>query len=167
MQRVIVLRGTTASGKTTISKRYRNLDNKFAWVKIDNFKDFFAEDSTAALEYVNGSGVAVTSYLLDQGFSVVIDGVFQDTNAIDAVVSLCEEKSVPVKVFQLDVSLKTLQDRDKVREGVPEGLRKPLGDETIAAIYNKLQESPYTDAIKLNTEENSVDECIRIIDNQF
>ena len=47
------------------------------WLKVDNFNDFFAEDSTVvALKYVNGSAIATLSYLLDNNFSVVIDGVF-------------------------------------------------------------------------------------------
>ncbi len=93
-QFLIILRGVTASGKSTISKRLRNFEEKTVWLKVDNFKDFFAEDSSNALEFVNGSAIATLDYLLDQGFSVVMDGVFQDTKAIDDAVNLAKSKNI-------------------------------------------------------------------------
>jgi predicted ABC-type ATPase len=89
MQKVIILRGVTASGKSTIAKSYRDFEKRIAWLKVDNFKDFFAADSTPALEYVNGSSVATLQYLLEQGFSVVMEGVFQKTDAIVKAVETC------------------------------------------------------------------------------
>ena len=166
-QKVIILRGVPASGKTTIAKQYRNFDKKFAWIKVDNFKDFFAEDASQALEYINGSAIATLKYLLEQGFSIIIDGVFQDTTAIDQAFTLCKEMNIPIKIFELDVSLETLKKRDSQREGVPEGLRKPLGDQAIETIYSKLKASPYPNAIKVNTEENNLEECRKIIDKNF
>ncbi len=167
MQRVIILRGTPASGKTTIGKSYRNFSEKFVWLKVDNFKDFFADDSSIALPYVNGSAIATLKYLLEEGFSVVLDGVFQDITPIDSAVQLAGTMKIPVKVFELDVPLKVLQKRDLVREGVPEGKRPPLGNETIERIYNNLKNNPYKDAIKLNTEENNLEECKEIIDKSY
>lgn len=166
-QRVIVLRGAPASGKTTIAKSYRCFDKKVAWLKVDNFKDFFAGDSSLALDYVNGSAIVTLKYLLEQGFVVVVDGVFQDTTAIDKMVSLSNKINIPIKVFELETSIEMLNKRDLEREGVPEGLRKPLGSETIEKLYNNLKNNPYPDAIKLNTEENSLDECKKIIDGSF
>jgi predicted kinase len=166
-QRVIVLRGTPASGKTTIARSYRNFDEKVAWLKVDNFKDFFAEDSSIALEYVNGSAIATLTYLLESGFSVVMDGVFQDTDAIQKAVEVCNKLQIVVKVFELEVSLETLKKRDLERDGVPQGLREPLGDEKIEQIYTKLKNNPYSEAITLNTEENNLEKCKEIIDELF
>ncbi len=108
-----------------------------------NFKNFFADDSSTALEYVNGVAVTTLEYLLDKGFSVVMDGVFQDTSAIDEALKSAESKNVEVKVFELQIQLSTLLERDKIREGVPEGLRSPPGNETITMIFNKLKENPF------------------------
>jgi len=130
-QRVIILRGAPASSKTSLAKIYRNFNEKVAWLKVDNFKDFFSEDATPALEYVNGSTVATLDYLIRQGFSVVVDGVFQNTIPIDEILEIAKKQDIPAKVFELTTSLETLQKRDAQREGVPEGLRKPLGNETI------------------------------------
>lgn len=57
--------------------------------------------------------------------------------------------------------------RDGVREGVPEGLKKPLGKETITNLFNIIKENPFTGAVKLDTEKYSVDECIKIINESF
>lgn len=54
-----------------------------------------------------------------------------------------------------------------LREGVPQGLRKPLGEETIIKLYSVLKENPYPTAIKLNTEQLSLEECKKLIDESF
>ena len=167
MQKVIILRGAPASGKTTLAKLFRDFEKRFAWLKVDNFKDFFAEDATPALEFVNGSAVATLKYLLSQGFSVVIDGIFQDTSAIDKILEIAKEKNIPAKVFELTASLEKLQKRDNQREGVPEGIRKPLGEETIAKIDKTLKDNPYPDSIELDTEHNSIEKCKETISKAF
>ncbi len=48
-QYLVILRGAPGSGKTTLAKSFRNFEEKVAWLKVDNFKDFFAEDATSAL----------------------------------------------------------------------------------------------------------------------
>lgn len=167
MQRLIILRGAPASGKSTIAKSYRNFEEKIAWLKVDNFKDFFAEDSSATLNYVNGATTSTLEYLLKERFSVVVEGVFQDTKALDDALGIARNLEVSVRVFELEVSLETLIKRDYVREGVPEGLRKPLGAKTITKIYETLKTNPYNTAIKLNTEENNLEDCKKIIDSYF
>src|SRR5690348_14611175 len=127
-QRVIVLRGAPSSGKSTIAKSYRNFDEKFAWIKVDNFKDFFADDATSALEYVNGSAIATLEYLIDQGFSVVIEGVFQNPRAMEMAFSASVSRGVPCMLFELDVPLDVLKQRDQARPG-------RVGGEVIERIY--------------------------------
>lgn len=165
MQRVIVLRGAPASGKSTIAKSYRDFNNKVIWLKVDNFKDFFSDDN--ALNYVNGSAVATLKYLLKEGFSVVMEGVFQNTEAIDQAKIIAKEFNVPIKVFELVVELEELKKRDLIREGVPEGKRLALGNKIIESIFNKLKNNPYSEAIKLDTAKNNLEECKEIINRSF
>jgi len=166
-QFLIILRGAPASGKTTIAKEFRNFDKKIAWLKVDNFKEFFAEDSSAALDYVNGSAIATLVYLFNQDFSVVMDGVFQETNAIDQALVFAKEKNIKVIVYQIKCSLSVLQERDRTRAGVKEGCRKPLGDDVIAKIYQKLEANPYPNAKILDTENQSLQECVEKIANDI
>lgn len=162
-QFLVVLRGAPASGKSTIAKEFRDLSKKVAWLKVDNFKDFFSEDGSAALEYVNGSAVASLEYLLEQGFSVVMEGVFQDTKPIDEAIMLAKEKNIRAEVFQIQCSLSVLQRRDKERPGVKEGVRKILGDDLIAEIYQKLFQNPYAHANVLDTEKQDIAVCLKQI----
>ncbi len=162
-QKVIVLRGAPASGKSTIAKSFRDFEKKIVWLKVDSFKDFFAEDSSIALDYVNGAAIATLEYLLDEGFSVVIEGIFQNPRALEHILSTSAAKGVQCLVFELQVSLKVLQQRDLERDGVREGLRPALGDETIERIYKVLQETLRKDAKKIDTEKHSLEECKELI----
>lgn len=76
MQKLIIIRGAPASGKSTIAKKLRDFKKKIVWLKVDNFKDFFSEDGTLGLEYANEAAVVTLKYLLNQGFSVIMEGIF-------------------------------------------------------------------------------------------
>ena len=156
----VVLRGAPASGKTTIAKRLRNYEDKVAWLKVDAFKDFFADDATPALEYVHGVALATLEYLLNQGFSVVLDGVFQDTTAIDRIIEVAKLDGVSSSVFQLHCPLDVLLERDKNRLGVKEECRKSLGIDVMTKIWQKLEATPYLTTINLDTQMVSPDECV-------
>src|SRR5579862_2776516 len=116
-QFLIVLRGAPASGKTTIAKRLRNFDKKIVWLKEDNFKDFFGEDTEQQLLYAYKTSLPVLSYLLENGFRVVMDGIFRDVHLdiLKQVVHEAEKRQILVKVFQLTCPLPTLLERDKKR----------------------------------------------------
>lgn len=166
-QVLVILRGAPASGKTTISKELRDFDKKVAWLKVDNFKDFFTEDSSAALEYVNGSALATLDYLFKQDFSVVMDGVFQDTSAVDEAVRLAKEKNIKTIIYQIKCSLATLQERDRNRPGIKEGCREPLGDEEIESLCHKVEDNPLENGVKLDTENQTLEACLAIIRKNF
>lgn len=163
MQKLIILRGAPSSGKSTIARKLRNFQKKIAWLKVDNFKDFFAEDSSIALDYVNEAAIVTLEYLLNQGFSVVMEGVFQNTKYIKRATETAKKRNIPCRVFQLECSLKTLQMRDKHRPGIKEGCREALGDDVIAHLYSIIGNNPYEEAIKLDTEKHSIEKCIEII----
>lgn len=167
-QVLIIIRGAPASGKTTISESLRDFDKKIVWFKTDNIKNFFSDPSEARiLDEVMETCIATLNNLLDRGFSVIYEGIFKDPNYALKAIETGKSKNIPVVVYQLECSLKTLQQRDKARKGVPEGLRKAMGDEVIESLYNKVENNPVEGAIKLNTEEQSLDECIEIIRKNF
>jgi len=96
-----------------------------------------------------------------------MEGIFQTITAIDEASEISKKLDIPSKVFELETPLEILLKRDIKREGVPEGLRRPLGEELIARLYNLLKENPYPSAIKLNTEELSLEKCKKLIDESF
>jgi len=60
--KLLILRGAPASGKSSIAKKLRNFTKKIVWLKVDNFKAFFAEDSSLALDYVNEAALKTLEY---------------------------------------------------------------------------------------------------------
>src|SRR4030042_6185925 len=90
-QCLVILRGAPASGKSTIAKKLRDFQKKIVWLKVDNFKDFFSEEDTLGLKYANESAVVILDYLLGQGFSVIVAGIFQNTDYIAKAIILNTE----------------------------------------------------------------------------
>lgn len=166
-QSLVILRGAPSSGKSTIAKKLRDYDKMIVWLKVDNFKPFFSDNTDAIIDDVNKTAVNSLGYLLDQGFSVVMEGIFQNPKYIQEAVNLSKQKNIPVLVYQLECSLKTLQERDKLREGVKEDCRKMLGDEKIESLYQIVSNNPFSESTKLNTEKVSLDECVEIVRKNF
>jgi chloramphenicol 3-O-phosphotransferase len=163
----IILRGAPASGKTTIGESLRDFDKKIVWFKTDNIKPFFSNFEDRTLDVVMGTSLATLNYLLDEGYSVIYDGIFKKPEYTQRAIDLAKSKNIPTVIYQLTCSLKTLQERDKTRKGVKEGCRKPLGDEIIESLFNKVENNPIEGSIKLNTEEKSIEECLEIIKKNF
>lgn len=166
-QVLIILRGAPASGKTTLGENLRDFDKKIVWFKTDNIKPFFADYEDRTLDATMETCIATLNFLLDKGYSVIYEGIFKIPKYATDAIELGKSKNITVVVYQLSCPLKTLQERDKVRKGVPEGCRKPLGDEIIESLYNKVENNPIEGAIKLNTEEKSFEECLEIIRKTF
>lgn len=167
-QFLVIIRGAPASGKTTIAQKFVNYDQKIVWLKVDNFKPFFGEK--ALLKHqddVDRCALATLKYLLDAGFSVVMEKIFYDPSIVPLVVDEAEKRGIKVVVFQIKCSLKTLHERDKNRPGIKEGCRKPMGDKAIERIHRQLAETFYPEAIELDTEKLSVSQCVSIIKRQL
>ena len=163
-QKLVIVRGTACSGKTTISREIRDYDRKIAWLNIDKFKEIFSPFKDEALDDVHESAFLALPDLLDRGFSVVADGIFKKPKYIEEIRRIASDKKVPLVIYQLECSLETLKKRDKERWN---GHWKPLGDELIESLYNTVKENPISEAIPLNTEEKSIDECIKIVRKNF
>lgn len=166
-QKLVILRGASCSGKTTIAESLRDYDAKVAWISIDNFKRIFSNFQDSALDDVNKSAVVALKDILDRKFSVIIDGIFKKPEHIHALIAEGKTRNIPIIVYQLDCSLETLKMRDKSRKGVKEGWFPPLGDELIEGLYNKVVENPIEGTIHLDTEKLSIDECLKTVKKNF
>jgi chloramphenicol 3-O-phosphotransferase len=166
-QVLVIIRGAAASGKTTLCESLRDFDKKIAWVSVDKLKPIFSEYKEETLDVTNQASLILVNYLLEQGYSVLFDGIFKNPAHAQEAVEIAKNKNIPVVIYQLSCSLKTLQKRDKMREGVKKGWRKPLGEELIESLYRKVEDNPIEGAIKLDTENLSPEECLRIIKKNF
>ena len=166
-QVLVILRGAPSSGKSTLAKNLRDYNKRIVWLKVDNFKPFFSDNTNIIVDDVNKTAINSLSYLLDQGFSVIMEGIFQNPQYIQNAIDIAKQKNIPSFAYQLGCSLRTLQERDKTREGVKEGCRKLLGDEVIKRLYEVIENNPFKNIVKLNTEQKSFDECLIIIKRNF
>ncbi len=165
-QILIILRGAPATGKTTLGERLRNENEKIVWLKTDNFKPFFSE-SGEFTDIISQTALASLDFLLDHGYSVIYEGIFQNPIFAENAKELAKTKNVSVVIYQLTCSLFTLQQRDKERPGIKEGCRKQLGDVTIETIFNNVENNPIKDAVRLDTEKLSLEKCLNIIRKNF
>jgi len=167
-QFLVIIRGAPASGKTTIAKLMRNFDIKVAWLKVDNFKEFFSgEASLTEQKYVDECALVTLNYLLENGFSVVMEKIFFDPFIIPLAVEAAHKRGIKIKVFQIKCPLEVLQDRDRNRPGIKEGCRKPMGDEAIKNILEQLERTYYQGAIELDTVKLLPEECVKKISEEL
>ena len=166
-QKLVILRGAPASGKTTICKNIRDIDKNIVWLSVDGIKPIFSEYKNETLEQSNKASLVMLDYLLSEGYSVIYDGIFKIPEHLRQAEEVARKKNIPLVVYQLEASLKTLQEREKVRDGVRHGLWQPLGDDLVAGLYQKVQDNPIEEAIKLDTENMSLEECLEVIRKNF
>ncbi len=160
---LIILRGAPGTGKSTIAKNLCDFQKRIVWLKVDLFKRIFADESTEALEYANLTAISTLKFLLDNNFSVVMEGVFQNLEHVGTALQIAKEQNIPAFVFELTCSIEELNRRDENREEVKNGWRKPLGTEVITYLINKIQNSRFVRAARLDTEKLSIDDCVNKI----
>lgn len=166
-QKLVILRGAPCSGKTTIAEKLRDYDKRIAWLSIDKVKPIFSDFKDETLDEANKIALVVLENLFDRDFSVVFDGLFKKPEHLYDAFQIANKKNIPIVIYQLKCSLDTLLERDKTRDGVKHGLWQPMGEELIAGLLKKVEENPIEDAILLNTEALSLDECIKIVKKNF
>lgn len=166
-QKIVIVRGTSCTGKTTICKEIRDFDKKIAWVSIDKIKNIFSDYEDRAMDEVNDAAVFTIKHILDKNYSVIVDGIFKNLKHYEDIIKLAKAKNIPVATYQLECSLETLKKRDRERDGVKQGLWPPMGVELIESLYRKVVENPIEGVTKINTEEKSPEECIEIIRQSF
>ena len=164
-QALVILRGAPASGKTTLGERLRSKDLKIVWLKIDNLKPFFSEDWGDSLDEVNKLALGMIDQLLTDGFSVVFDGIFKNPQHALEAKNRADSKNIPCVIYQLECSLETLQKREDERSVTFQ--RDHFGKDTIERLHNKVMENSIQGAIKLDTENQSIDECLSILKKNF
>jgi predicted kinase len=165
-QTVLILRGPAASGKTTLGEKLRNFDKKIAWLSIDVIKPIFTHYEYKSLDETNKMAVVLLEHLLNQGYSVVVDGIFIHPEHLQSLKEVAEKKDIPVVIYQLTCTLETLIKRHKDR-GLLEGQTEEEAKIAVKSLYDKNVNRPIEGASELNTEKLSLEECLEIIQDNF
>ncbi len=130
-QKVIILQGLIASGKTTYA---RELVSKQGYKRIN--KDDLRAMIDNSLWSDNNENIIIKtrnlllSTFLDFGYSVVVDDTNFCQKNIDAITKICNEKSVEFEIVFIDTPLKECIRRDSKRQN-------PVGEKVIIDMYTK------------------------------
>lgn len=117
MTKLIILKGPSASGKSTVAKLLKqSLESKVCLLDFDVFRDDFLgkQDgyySTAAKMLMSAATIALGS-----GYDVIIDGFYRMEDYPDLLPELIAKHPEQNYLFYFDVSLETTIKRHSKRE---------------------------------------------------
>ncbi len=117
MTNLIILRGPSASGKSTVAKLLKqSLENKAAYLDFDVFRDdFLAKQGDY---YLAAAKMLMTTatIALESGYDVILDGFYRMEDYPDLLPELVAKHSENNHMFYFDVSLETTIQRHSRRE---------------------------------------------------
>lgn len=169
--RLMILRGSPAIGKTTISKKIASMNSakKKAHIPVDNFQlyDFRKPCLSREKFAIRNAAILTKSFLLEE-FDVVVDYVFDDLEDEYNFMSFLfgdtigHLKDVYVQKFYLDAPLEKVIKRNQSRSGKRgEYMSVPL----LRKLYAKtdLTKGKAKNEIIVDTSSIGVEKCARYI----
>lgn len=162
-QNLIVLRGAPGTGKSTVAEKLRDIGKDKIWLHIDWLGHFFPRllHQAHSLHYKTAKNFA--EFFLSMGYSIIVDGMFEETEWIDWFVDLAKERKIGYRVFEFTASVKDILERDKEHPGVKQGWRNPIQKKKLKARLKWFQEHPYPKTSRVNSSEKSPEEIVRFI----
>ena len=159
---IIFLNGCSSAGKTTLAHRLQaSLDEVYYRLSADDFMNMVDREKMRASFYVR-SGEALTAMhhtvklFSDRGLPVVVDHVLLETPQEEFTTRECVRlfHTYPVLFVKVDCCLRELERRERERGDRPPGQARWQREHMHSRdIYD----------LKLDTGEQSVDECVRQI----
>jgi adenylate kinase family enzyme len=130
LNKLIVLRGNSGSGKSTIAKEIREKSgkpNKIALVEQDYLRRIVLKEKEK--EGTNNIGLikAVTEYALTHGYDVILEGIFY-SGRYSSMIKRLLNKTPNHYVYYLDVSLEETIKRHSTKSNSHEFGEKELRD---------------------------------------
>ncbi|MGW5364078.1 AAA family ATPase [Actinopolymorpha pittospori] len=126
--RLVILRGNSASGKSTIAKRLRErLGRGVAWVEQDYLRrTVLREHDRPGLPNIGLIDTTVR-YALDAGYHVIADGIFGAERYGEMLRRLTDDHAGVTKHYYFDIQLEETQRRHQTKQLItvsPETLSK-------------------------------------------
>lgn len=116
-QKLIIIRGNSASGKSAVAERLREeIDGKVAVVGLDTLRRTILKEPDQLENHdVIGLIEQTSKYCLDHGYTVIIEGILSKPKYLDLLMQLMESSDCPSFVFYIDVSLEETLKRHKTK----------------------------------------------------
>jgi len=148
--RLIVLRGPSASGKTTAALALRPLlGPKTALIHQDYFRrellhgDDKLERSADAAAII----IATARQALDRGYNVILDGIFNLRDYADALEDLASDHAGITRVYAFDVPLD-----ETIRRHATRPLRTEFGEDDLRDWYDGWQPLPHLAETRITSD---------------
>lgn len=155
MKQAILIRGASASGKSTTTNTFIEKHSGFVNVHLDDYRrESGLEDHRAQREYAYEKGIEQLKRLTSEGKAIIIDEMFRP-EFYKPVVALLEESGYRIINVLIKTSLESLSERDAARK-IPIG-KKRL--ETLAKRAESIEEE-LRDALR--GEQIVIDEGISL-----
>ncbi len=158
MSKAIILNGTSSSGKTSLAKALqKELDGPYLHCQMDSFLNMIYVERfpNEKLSGVIEAFMESSKCLLDKGYDVIIDTVFQPENM---KIFLDFLKDHSVTTVAVKASLPILQQREKAR-----------GDREIGQAESQFRSNIYSfnHKIEIDTTNQNLAEASRILKSKL
>jgi len=117
MTKLIILRGPSASGKSTVAVKLRDsLENPVALLDFDIFRNTFLAKTGDYYPLASKMLMQTAATALENGYDVIIDGFYRIDSYPDLLPELIHKHPHNNYMFYFDVSLETTLQRHAGRE---------------------------------------------------
>lgn len=159
-QQLILFRGPPGAGKTTIAYEVKKQKKDLAVIKFDLLRRVVSEDPNpfASKNLTLKMAENLAHFLLGQGKSVLVEGVFFFEGEIEPFYRLSQRYKIPFKIFTLSAPLDVLKKRVAIKPKDPLKGGVTNFDIAYAMFKNaKINEKKYS-LIKIDTSKGSSQE---------
>ncbi|MFE6733614.1 AAA family ATPase [Microbacterium sp. NPDC057650] len=153
--RLVILRGDSASGKTTTALALRErLGPKVALIHQDQFRRELLRNEDRAQRSQDASILIVGAArsALDLGYDVILDGIFNLRDYSEPFRRLHEDHRGCTRVYQFDVGLD-----ETIRRHSERPLSSAFGEDKIREWYDGWQPLPWFDETRVGPEVTTED----------
>lgn len=159
MKRLIIIRGNSGSGKSTIAKKVREkakYNDKIAIVEQDYLRRFILKEKEKESENNIELIAQTATFALGKGYQVILEGILYSERYLEMLKELIE-KSDESYIYYLDISLEESLKRHNTKSN-----KNDFGGKEIREWYRKMDTLKITGE-KILGEELSEDEIVEKI----
>ncbi|GAA5034910.1 AAA family ATPase [Actinopolymorpha pittospori] len=156
--RLVILRGNSASGKSTIAKRLRErLGRGVAWVEQDYLRrTVLREHDRPGLPNI-GLIDMTARYALDAGYHVIADGIFGAERYGEMLRRLTDDHAGVTKHYYFDIQLEETQRRHQTKQLIT------VSPETLSEWYHPRDLLGFVDESIITADESEEQIVTRLV----